>query len=93
MNSRRFIALTQNNDHWEYSRSGLCIAAKAASQCPLRVKRVTSVRSRRLRNVRYASNTDRIDASQQNVILCHEPTYAVQQIALLLHHLVGAGEK
>jgi hypothetical protein len=33
------------------------------------VNRVTSVRSRRLRNVRYASNTDRIDASQQNVVL------------------------
>ena len=38
----------------------------------LRDKRVTSVRSRRLRNVRYASNTDRIDASQRTAALCWE---------------------
>jgi phosphoribosyl 1,2-cyclic phosphodiesterase len=42
------------------------------------------VRSRRSRNVRYASNTDRIDASQQNVASCHKPTYAAQQIGRLL---------
>jgi hypothetical protein len=50
MNSRRFIALTQNNDHWEYSRSGLCIAAKAASQCPLRVDAVEKVSKMKLWN-------------------------------------------
>jgi hypothetical protein len=36
-----------------------------------------------LRNVRYASNTDRIDASQQNVVPCRNPTHAVQQKDIL----------
>jgi hypothetical protein len=36
--------------------------------CRLWVKRATSMRSRRSRNVRYASNTDRIGASQQNIV-------------------------
>jgi hypothetical protein len=63
------------------------MAAKATGPCPLWVKRVTSVRSRRSRNVRYASNIDEIDASQQNVARCHEPTYAVQQKR---PHLVGS---
>src|ERR1700751_3001905 len=47
--------------------------------CPVWVKRVTSVRSRRPRNVRYASNTDRIDASQQNVALCQSRPNASQK--------------
>src|SRR5215813_10725166 len=38
MNSRRFIALTQTQGSWQYSRSGPCIAAKADTQCPLWVK-------------------------------------------------------
>jgi hypothetical protein len=41
------------------------------AECLLWVKRVTSVRSRRSRNVRYASNTDRMDASQRTTALCH----------------------
>jgi hypothetical protein len=69
-------------------RSEPCIAAKAARSCPSWVKRATSVRSRCSRNVRYASNTDRIDASQRNVAMCQKPTYS-----WLLDHLVGEGEE
>jgi hypothetical protein len=38
------------------------------------VRRVGSTRPRRSRNVRYASNTDRIDAPQKTVALCQQPT-------------------
>jgi len=38
-----------------------------------------SVRSRYSRHVRYASNTDRIDASQQNVAMCQLRPNALQQ--------------
>jgi hypothetical protein len=51
------------------------VALKIGGKCLCWVKRVTSVRSRRLRNVCYASNTDRIDASQQNVARCHKLTF------------------
>jgi hypothetical protein len=40
------------------------------------------VRFQRSRNVRYASNTDRIDASQQNVAMCQLRLNAPQQTAL-----------
>jgi hypothetical protein len=49
-----------------------CTAEFRLDLCQLRVKRVTSVRSRRLRNVRYASNTDRSDSSQRTAALCWE---------------------
>src|SRR5215510_1823335 len=35
MNSRRLISADPNPRPLQYSRSGLCIAAKAATQCPL----------------------------------------------------------
>jgi hypothetical protein len=49
----------------------LILALWSCRQCRIRLSRVTSVRFRRLRNVRYASNTDRIDASQRTAALCH----------------------
>jgi hypothetical protein len=39
------------------------------------------VRSRRSRNVRYASISDQGDAWQQNVAMCQERTHALQQTA------------
>jgi hypothetical protein len=38
------------------------------------------VSSRRSGDVRYASKTDRIEASQQNVARCQRATYAAQQV-------------
>jgi hypothetical protein len=56
-----------------------CTAGFHPPPCPLGVRRVGSTRLRRSRNVRYASNTDRIDASQKTVALCQQLTPAPQQ--------------
>jgi len=64
------------------AEQALCDAEFQSGLYRFRVKRVISVRSRRSRNVRYASNTDRIDASQQNVAMCQKATFALQQIFL-----------
>ena len=45
---------------------------------------------RRALYVRYTSTSDRIDASQRTDALCHEPTFAAQQLWGLLNDLVGA---
>jgi len=44
-----------------------------------RVIRVTSTQPLASPDVRFASNTDRIGASQRTVAMCHKATYAVQQ--------------
>jgi hypothetical protein len=65
-----------------------CAAGFQCGLCRLWVKRVTSVHSRRSRNVRYASNTDRIDASQQNVATCHKQAYGTAA-ASLFYDIIG----
>src|SRR6476660_2612757 len=42
-----------------------------------------AVRSRRLRNVRYAPIPTEFNASQRNAALCQKRTYAVQKICIL----------
>jgi len=65
MNSRRFIGLPQRQgSQIEYSRSGPCTAAKATRFRPVGVMRVGTMRRSASRNVRYASDGDRIDASR-----------------------------
>jgi hypothetical protein len=60
---------------------------------PFRVSRAGSRRSRSGWHVRYASNSDPIGASQRSVAMCHSPTYAVQQIAMLFDYLVSDGQQ
>jgi hypothetical protein len=57
------------------------------------VMRVASVCPRRSWHVRYASDSDRIGASQRTVAMGHSPTYAVQQIAMLFDYLVSDGQQ
>src|SRR5258707_14051836 len=68
MNSRRFMGCPPQTGGrtlpHRYAKTLLCITAKLIVEWQRWVKRVTSVRSQPSRNVRYASNTDRIDASQ-----------------------------
>src|SRR5262245_628765 len=58
-----------------------------------RVIRVTSTSGKASPHVRYASNSDRNFASRRTYAMCHEPTYAVQQLWSLLDHLIGGGEQ
>src|SRR6516162_7068303 len=41
-------------------------------------------------NVRFTSNSDRIDASQRNAALCQKRTHAPQHTVSLFDHAVGA---
>jgi hypothetical protein len=55
----------------------LCVTAISGGGGLKWVILVGSTRSRRPRYVRYASNTDRINASQQSVATCHKQTSCV----------------
>src|SRR5262249_43599248 len=87
MSSRGLIALTPDQGSREYSRSGPCIAAKAATHCPLWVK---SRHASRLGSVRLPPKAD-IERHECMSALCHKRTHAPQQTRLF-DYLVGKGD-
>src|SRR5690349_11269429 len=71
----------------------MCTAETLSYACPLWVKRVASTRSRCARHVRYASNSDQIDASQQTVALCQNRTNDRSKKTPLFNQFVGAQQE
>ena len=88
MKSRRFVRSPRPEAAGSMKRGGAlyfevagdcCAAGFPSGLCPLGVNRYGSTRRRRQCNVRFTPNSDQIDASQRNVALCQEQTYAAQQ--------------